>query len=569
MSLRPTLLLGAALLAITSTAVACGGDDGGSGTSSAAFDPKTCQGGTLTVLNQSGLAKFDPATLYTSGGGALPTLVYRTLTTRQRVAGEAGTKPVPDLATDLGTPSDDAKTWKYTLRDGLRFDDGTPITSKDVKYGIERSFSPDLPGGAPYLHDWLVDAAGYKGPYKGGADLKSIETPDDKTIVFKLRQPHGDFPYLATATQFAPVPKAKDTGTKYQNAPVSSGPYKVEKYELGKKLVLVRNTYWSRDLDKQRLACPDRIEVTAGLDTSVINQRLASSAGADSRAITTDTSAGPQQLAQLGGDPALAKRVSRGIFGETKYIAFDTTKKPFNDIRVRQAVAYAVNRQSVVNAVGGSALASPATTFLPEGKAFGQQPYDYFPAGESGNPAKAKELLAQAGYPNGLKTDLAFPNWDSDLYGPKVAAAVQDALKQAGITVNPKSYSEEDYRTITGKPATQPALSLQSWGADWPAGGPFLIPIYDGRQILKDGGNYNLAQLNDPAVNKEIDEINKITDLAQAAPRWGALDATVGKQATLVPLIHPKTVALFGKSVKNTYTDEWRGWYDVSSVSVK
>ncbi|MFI0444093.1 ABC transporter substrate-binding protein [Actinomadura sp. 6N118] len=567
MRLRPTLLLGAALLTLVTTVAACGGSDSG-GSSSAAFDPKNCQGGTLTVLNESGLAKFDPATLYTSGGGALPSLVYRTLTTRKRVAGEAGTTPVPDLATDLGTPSDDAKTWKYTLKDGLKFDDGTPIGSKDVKYGIQRSFSPDLPGGAPYLHDWLIGGADYKGPYNGG-DLESIETPDNRTIIFKLRQPHGDFPYLATATQFAPVPKAKDTGTKYQNAPVSSGPYKVEKYEQGKKLILTRNTHWSRAVDDQRLACPDRIEVTSGLEPTVINQRLVSGSGADAKAITTDANVGPEQLARLGSDPSLSKRVSRGVFGETKYLAFDTTKKPFDDVRVRQAVAYAINRQSVINAVGGSSLASPATTFLPEGKAFGQQRYDYFPAGETGDPAKARELLKQAGYAGGLAVELAFPNYDGDGYGPKVAAAVQDALKQAGITVKPKSLSEEDYRTVTGKPATQPPLSLQSWGADWPAGGPFLIPIFDGRQILKEGGNYNLAQLNDPAVNKEIDEINKITDAAQAAPRWGALDAEIGKQALLVPLYHPKTVALFGKGVKNAYVDEWRGWYDVASVSVK
>ncbi|WP_034483420.1 ABC transporter substrate-binding protein [Actinomadura oligospora] len=566
MRLRPFVLLGSALLAATSAVAGCGEGSGSGG--GAAFDAKTCQGGTLTVLNQGGLAKFDPATLYTSGGGALPSLVYRTLTTRKRVPGQDGTKPVPDLATDLGTPSDNAKTWKYTLRDGLKFEDGTPITSKDVKYGIERSFSPDLPGGAPYLHDWLIDGTGYKGPYKG-ADLKSIETPDDRTIVFRLRAPHGDFPYLATATQFAPVPKAKDTGVNYQNAPVSSGPYKVEKYEIGKRLVLVRNPSWSRAVDGQRLACPDRIEVTAGLDATIINQRLSSGSGADAKAITTDTSVGPEQLARIGGDPNLAKRVARGVFGETKYLAFDTTKKPFNDIRVRQAIAYAVNRQSVINAIGGSELASPATTFLPDGQAFGQQPYDYFPAGQTGNPAKAKELLAQAGYGNGLTVDLAYPNVDTDGIGPKVAPAVQDALKQAGITAKPKSFSDDDYRNVAGKPATQPALSIQTWGADWPAGGPFLVPVFDGRQILTGGGNFNLAQLNDPAVNKEIDQINTITDAGRAAPRWGALDAEIGKQALVVPLYHPKTVALFGKDVKNAYVDEWRGWYDVSSVSVK
>jgi peptide/nickel transport system substrate-binding protein len=552
-------------LAVLAITAACGGS--GSKASNAAFDPKSCQGGTLTVLNSGSQHHLDPARLYTSGGGAIPSLLFRTLTTRHRVAGDEGEKPIPDLATDLGTPSDGAKTWTYHLKAGLKFEDGSPITSKDVKYGIERSFSPDLPGGAPYLHDWLIGGSDYKGPYTGG-DLKSIETPDEKTIIFRLRNPHGDFPYLATATQFAPVPQTKDTKGQYEYHPVSSGPYKLQTYEKGKKIVLVRNTAWSRSVDDQRLACPDKIDITQGLDSTVLNQRLAGSSGADLKAITTDTSLAPAQLAQIAGDPALAKRAVRGSFPDTEYIAFDTTKKPFNDIRVREAIAYAVNRQSAVDSAGGSSLAYPGTTFLPESKAFGQQAYDPFPAGSTGNPAKAKELLAQAGQSN-LTFDLAFESTDSDLVGPKLATALQDALKQAGITVNLKPINADDFRTVSGKPATQPAVSLQTWGADWPAGAPFLVPIFDGRQILKDGGNFNLAQFNDPAVNSEIDAINQITDPAQAAQRWGALDAKIGQQALIVPLFHSKYVYLYGKGVKNAYLDQWRGTYDISSVSVK
>jgi len=122
---------------------------------------------------------------------------------------------------------------------------------------------------------------------------------------------------------------------------------------------------------------------------------------------------------------------------------------------------------------------------------------------------------------------------------------------------------------ITGKPSTQPALSLQYWGADWPSGGPFLIPIFDGRQIVTAGGNFNLAQYDDPAVNAEIDAINALTDQSQAQARWGALDATIGKLALTVPLAHEKDVYLFGKNVKNAVPDGWRGTYDLARISVK
>ena len=565
-----TLLASAAAAALLATGAAACSSNGSSSGSSAAFDAKNCQGGTLYVLNQSDATAhhLDPARIYTSGGGAIPSLIFRTLTTRHRVPGQAGDEVVPDLATDTGKPSDGAKTWTYHLKDGLKYDDGTPITSKDIKWGVERAFAPELPGGIPYLRDWLAGGTDYKGPYKG-KQLDSIQTPDDKTIIFKLRKPEGDFPYVATATQFTPVPKAKDDGTGYEKHPVASGPYKVQSHEQDKSLVLVRNTYWSRTVDDQRLACPDRIEGTYGLNAAVINQRLSSSAGKDANAITTDTDLSPAELARISADPNLKKRAVKGEFGETDYIAFNTKVKPFDDIRVRQAISYAIGRQSVVNAAGGTSLAKAATTYLPDQAAFGYQPYDYFPAGPNGNAAKAKELLAQAGHPNGLTITLAHRNADYNHDGPAVATAVQASLKQAGITVKLKPYDDAGYGDTVQKPSTEPGMFLATWGADWPTGGPFLAPIFDGRQILKDGGNFNASQLNDPKINAEFDTINTITDPAQARPRWGALDAEIGKQALTVPLIHPIYIRLAGKNVENTYLDQWRGSYDPAMVSVK
>ena len=521
------------------------------------------------MLFRSSISKLDPARIYTSGGGNIPSLLFRTLTTRNRQPGQDGAKAAPDLATDLGTPSDNAQVWTYHLKDDVFFEDGTPITSADVKYGIERSFAPELPGGAPYLRDWLVDAANYQGPYKDPAGIAAIETPDAKTIIFHLRKPEGDFPLLATATQFAPVPKAKDTGVGYEKHPVSSGPYMVASFDKGKTLDLVRNPHWSTASDPLRYACPDKINITAGLDAAVINQRIATGTGQDADAVTTDTTIGPDQLAQLNSNPALAKRVARGEFPATTYIAFNPKVKPFDDIRVREAISYAVNRTTAVNAAGGTAVAGASTTFLPPQKALGYQAYDDFPAGPTGNPAKAKELLAQAGYPNGLTITLTHQADDANNFGPKLATSVQDALKAAGITVNLNPIDDNSYTDVTGKPSTEPGASLQYWGADWPSGAPFLIPIFDGRQIVSSGGNFNLAQLNDPSVNAEIDAINAITDPAQAQARWGALDAKLGQQALTVPLFYEKDVYLFGKNVKDAVPDGWRGQYDLARVSVK
>ncbi|CAM5669396.1 MULTISPECIES: ABC transporter substrate-binding protein [Streptomyces] len=555
-------------LVVAAGAAACGPEDNDAKGSGGDSTPH--KGGTLTVLNSQPQSDFDPARLYTSGGGNVPSLVFRTLTTRNRENGAAGAKVVPDLATDTGRPNKDATVWTYTLKKGLKYEDGSPITSADIKYGIERSFAPELSGGAPYLRDWLVGAADYQGPYKDKKGLSAIETPDSRTIVFHLNKPEGEFPYLATQTQFTPVPRSKDTGTKYESHPVSSGPYKVVKNENdGEHIVLERNTQWSAATDEERKAYPDRIDVRSGLDSSVINQRLSASQGADAAAVTTDTNLGPAELAKVTGDKELAARVGTGHFGYTDYLAFNPKVKPFDNPKVRQAVAYAIDRSSVVNAAGGSALAEPATTFLPNQKSFGYTPYDPFPAGKSGNPAKAKELLKQAGYSSGLTITLTHSNSKDFETSPEIATAVQDALKKAGITVKLQGLEDNDYRDKIQSVKTEPGLFLAHWGADWPSGGPFLAPIFDGRQIVKDGANFNTGQLDDKSVNDEIDAINKLTDLDAAAQRWGALDKKIGDKALVVPLFHPVYKRLYGKDVKNIVISDWTGVLDISQVSVK
>ncbi|MEW2294431.1 ABC transporter substrate-binding protein [Streptomyces sp. NPDC006743] len=555
-------------LVVAAGAVACGPKD--NDVKGAGGDSQPHKGGTLNVLNAQPQQDFDPARLYTSGGGNVPSLVFRTLTTRNRENGAAGAKVVPDLATDTGRPSKDATVWTYTLKEGLKYEDGTPITSADIKYGIERSFAPELSGGAPYLRDWLVGAAGYQGPYKDKKGLAAIETPDARTIVFHLNKPEGEFPFLATQTQFAPVPKAKDTGTAYEEHPVSSGPYKVVKNENdGEHLVLERNPNWSSATDAERKAYPDKIDVRSGLDSSVINQRLSASQGPDAAAVTTDTNLGPAELAKVSGDKELAARVGTGHFGYTNYIAFNPKVKPFDDPKVRQAVSYAIDRSSVVNAAGGSALAEPATTFLPNQKSFGYTPYDLFPAGASGDPAKARQLLKEAGHPDGLTVTLTHSNSKDFETSPEIATAVQDALKKAGITVRLQGLEKNDYSDKTQNVKTEPGFFLAHWGADWPSGGPFLAPIFDGRQIVKDGANFNSGQLDDKSVDDEIDAINKLTDLDAAAARWGALDKKIGEQALTVPLFHPVYKRLYGKDVKNIVISDWTGVLDISQVAVK
>jgi peptide/nickel transport system substrate-binding protein len=561
--------LTSSLALIGGLAAACGSSSG-SHSSAAAFSTASCKGGTLQVLDQqTDDTGFDPAEIYTSGGGAIPRLMFRELTTRDSVAGPQGRTVVPDLATDTGEPSDNATVWTYHLKPNQKFSTGQTITSQDIKYGVERSFSSELPGGPPYLRDWLVGGETYQGPYGANPDLASISTPDATTIVFHLRKPEGDFPYLAAETQFAPVPKASDTGKDYNADPVSSGPYTIQNFTKGKDIDLVRNKYWSASGDPQRFACPDQVDISLGLSASVINQRLAASVGQDADAITTDTSVDTATLARAAAQPSLKARLTSGNFPDTEYLAFNTKAAPFTDQLVREAFSYAVDRTALINGEGGSQLATPLTTFDPPSIGAAYHPYDDFPAGPTGDPTKAKQLLAQAGYPNGITVTLAYDNNGGGNNGPADASALQQAYAKAGITLKLDPIDDSDFDTVVTDTKTEPALTLFGWGADWPSGAPFLTPIFDGRDIVQGGSNYNLAQYSDPQVEARIDQINQMTNATQAQQAWGDLDAQLGKLALTVPLYTLNTVALQGTAVQNTYIDEWRGQYDISSVSVK
>ncbi|HEX8581727.1 MAG TPA: ABC transporter substrate-binding protein, partial [Acidimicrobiales bacterium] len=231
--------------------------------------PSDATGGTLRLVAGE-IDSLDPQRSYVPGVWDLMRLYVRTLVTYSAKAGSTD-ELVPDLATDLGTTPDGGRTWTFTLKDGVRFETGRPITSRDVKYGIERSFASDVVVGGPtYVVDLLDDPANpYAGPYQDESDdklgLAAIATPDDRTIVFTLRAPSPDFRYVMALPSSSPVPHDADTGAKYGSDPVSSGPYAVTSADRETGVVLDRNPEWDPDTDDVRNALPDRVVVRTGL----------------------------------------------------------------------------------------------------------------------------------------------------------------------------------------------------------------------------------------------------------------------------------------------------------------
>ena len=193
----------------------------------AVVNPSARQGGTIIFDNSAAPDSTDPGNTYYAYTFNTVRLYGRTLVTYKSVPGAAGLQPVPDLATGLGKVSDHGLAWTYHLKPGITFEDGTAVTSQDVKYAVERSYAKDvLPDGPSYFQLLLNDPA-YPGPYKdktpGRLGLTSVTTPDAATVVFHLQRPFSDFDYVAALPQTVPVPPAKDAGANYQLHPVSTG----------------------------------------------------------------------------------------------------------------------------------------------------------------------------------------------------------------------------------------------------------------------------------------------------------------------------------------------------------
>ncbi len=550
---------GTAVVAVALLAAACGGSSSGGAPKG---NPGT-KGGALSVLMIADFEHLDPQRNYVSSALNFGRLLYRQLTTYKSEAGPAGTELAPDLATDLGKASDNAKTWTFTLKEGLKYEDGKEILASDIKYGVERSMSPLIPDGPQYAKQYLEGGKTYKGPYDGKG-LDSIIADDAKrTIVFKLAAPHGDFGYTVSLPTFAPVPKALDTKVNYDNKVVSSGPYKIDTYARGKSITLSRNTNWGND--SVRKALPDTIKATFNLDANVIDQRLIASAGEDANAVTIDTSTQPANVARVLNDATVKARSVQGTTGFLRYIALNTQKGVTKNLKVRQAINYAVNKTDQQTARGGPNAAGDLASTILAPTVGGHKDFNAYDGGATGDPTKAKQLLSEAGYPSGFDITIAVANVPK---GIAQATALQASLAKAGIRAKINQIDSAVYYTTIGNAAKEPEIVFAAWGPDWPSAGTVIPPLLDGRQIVPEG-NQNFSQLNDPAVNAEIDRIGAITDQEKAATEWGNLDEKIMKeQAPFVPLLNDKAIYLFGKNVKGAFMHAFYGEIDLSAVGV-
>ncbi|MEQ4611587.1 ABC transporter substrate-binding protein [Streptomyces cavourensis] len=522
------------------------------------------RGGTLTVLSNQDFAHLDPARNW-----VMPTmdfgtrLIYRTLTTFRAEPGKKGTEIVPDLATDLGRSSDDGRTWTFTLKPGLVYEDGTPIRARDIKYNVERSFAPDLAGGPDYAQRYLADAEGYAGPLDG-KHLASIRTPDDRTIVFSLRRPVAEFSYTVTLPTFSPVPESREKGVQYDLRPFSSGPYRIESYARGKKLVLVRNTHWDAATDPVRKAYPDRIVVIQGLKGGQIDDRIIESAGVDASAVEW-SDLQPSSVAKVLPKPEIRQRLSAERTGCTDMLALNTSRAPFDDPKLRQAMQYAVDKEAQVTANGGPALNDVATAYLPPSLTGGRAAAPVHGGPSTGDVEKAEKLLAEAGKADGFDTTITVSTGDKTR-----AEALQQSLDRVGIRLRIETVDPSVYYDTIGDTANAPDMAISGWCPDYPSAATFLPFVFDGRTIKPKGNQGNVSQFRDKAVERRMDEIAAMSDASAANKAWTALDREIQRTSPAVPLLWERKPLLVGDNIAGAFGHpSWTGQFDFAVIGLK
>lgn len=537
-------------------------------------NPSGRRGGTLRLVSSADVDSLDPARTYYVYGWLLQRTFQRTLMAFGGAPGEAGRAAVPDLAAAPGEPAAGFRRWTYRLRPGLRFSDGTPVTARDVKYAVERVFAQDvLPGGPTYLLPLLDDpAAPYPGPYRDRhpdrLGLAAVQTPDDHTLVFRLRRPFGDFDYLMAQPNTAPVPRARDTGADYQARPLATGPYRIAGYRPGHWLHLDRNPHWDRATDPLRRALPDRIEMTMGLDVDELDDRLLAGEfdiDVEGRGIQ------PAAQRRIMADPVLRARADNPVTGFLHYIAVQPQVPPFGDVHCRRAVFHAADRIALQAARGGPVTGGDLASGILPPTLPGHTGDRRYSAGPdlTGDLAAARAELALAGLPGGFRTVLATQRGKFRA----VAEALRTALLRVGIDARIEELDAASYYTRgPGRPATVRerglGLAVTDWGSDYPTEYGFLAPLVDGRQIKPAGGNVNFAELADPRIEALIDAAVVAADPAARRELWQAVDRAVLEHAVILPLVYDKTLHYRGPRVTNVYVHPAFGLYDVQAMGL-
>ncbi|MFF8970528.1 ABC transporter substrate-binding protein [Streptomyces sp. NPDC014995] len=525
-------------------------------------------GGIVNVYMQSDLSHMDPGQIYVSDAGQFANLIHRGLTNFQEDE-KGNLTVVGDIATDSGKSSDGGKTWTYTLKDGIKDEDGNAITSADVRHTIERMYSKVIFDGPTYVQTWLSGAK-YRdalpdGPYKGKHLPDTVlETPDAKTVVFHFAQAQPDLPQALAMAGYAIVPAKQDTKEKYDKAPAALGPYKISDYKPGKSLTLVKNDQWDPKTDSVRHQYVNGYQFTSTIDQASQTKRLIADQGEAKNAIQFTDSVDPAQMSTVITNADTKKRTIQGYQPYVWQLSFNLDR--IKDKKVRDAITYAIPNQSMVQADGGryggevaGGLMAPT---LP-----GYDP-KYDPFGKlkkpNGDLEKAKELIKEAGVKQGTKLTYAYSNTPR---GQAQMVIIKDALGKLGFDVQAKEIERATFYEQVGKLKNPYDLYMTGWGQDWPSPSTVITPVYDGNQVADGSPNY--SHINDKQVNDLI--AKAVTQQPeQAAKTWEEAHRRIVEQINpAAPVYYSKQIQLYGSNIGGARYSTESSYIDINDLFLK
>jgi peptide/nickel transport system substrate-binding protein len=538
--------------------------DTGNGQDPKATGPVTIdgaqKGGTVTVLTLNGFTTtIDPSEVYyTDTDAFMSGLITRSLTQYRYDPGSKQMVLVPDLATDLGTHNDNYTKWTFTIRDGVKWEDGSPVTAQQVAWGMTRCMdAATFPTGPCqyYSNVYFKGGKDYKGPYTSGQKtFDGIQVAGNK-ITILMDKPFPDMAYWGAFPANGPIPLGKASDPKtYKKHPLSTGPYKIKSYSPSKELVLVRNTYWDPKTDPARTQYPDGYDFKSQVQQEKIDQILLADSGSGQTTLTYEDLLAPdyQKMKQTAPD-----RLTLGGSPCTYYWAPDNRK--ITDIKIRQALAWAYPYKNTVLAAGliPGVTAIPATNLFPPGLP-GRTPYNVLNRGDfQTDPAKAKQLLKEA---NAVGYEIKFLFRTDDAVNVKVKDATVRALTEAGFKATPVPTTTADY--VTQRDNTKADINVRSagWCSDWPSGSTWIPPLLGSTNPNKTnsfGANY--AAFGNKSVDTKIDAIQKLP-LDQQAAAWNALDKNIAqKYFPLFPTYYTGIAQAHGSKIQGHFDDNTVG----------
>ncbi|HXW44035.1 MAG TPA: ABC transporter substrate-binding protein [Streptosporangiaceae bacterium] len=579
---------GLGLLALTATAAltlaACGSSTSssttttyyGEGITSVVNPSNTAANKTLIFDTATTPDSTDYANTYYAFNWDFVRLYSMSLLTYKSCPGACGLQLAPDLATGLGTVSDNGLIWTYHIQPDVKFQNGVTVTAQDVKYGIERTFAKNLLPDGPVYYQTLLNDPSYPGPYvdpsKNLWGLTSVTTPNSTTIQFHLLHPFADFNYVVAIPQSTPVLPSWDTGAhggaNFQLDPISTGPYEFQSYTLNKELVLVKNPYWKPATDPQAKQLVSKIIVYFNLNQATVDQnQIANYADIDQQGLGVQTAA----RARVLSTPSLKADADDALNNFLRFAYINSVVIP--NVHCREAIEYAADKTTLQDAYGGPIVGGQiASTVIPP-IIPGYQKFDLYNALSmpGGDDAAAKAQLTLCGKPSGFTTGLAYrSDRPTDV---AAASALQAALGAVGIKLVLHGYpTAEYYSNYAGVPAyvhrNDLGIDLGGWAADWPDGFGFLYDLTDGAGIAP-AGNANISEINVPAINSLFNTAANDTNTTSANAIYAEIDKDVMADAYILPIVYQKVLLYRNPNMTNVYMDQYYGMYNYAVLGLK